>query len=454
MKKLHKGFTLIELMIVVAIIGILAALAIPNFIRFQARSKQSEVKANLKALLHRGEGRTTRSTTTYSSCIKKIGFSPERGNRYRYTVNTTVRADETCNTAEARADAAGVTSLPTDGEVLADTFKHGTGAASPLANAAKPAPIYAPVAPAGTTITVAANLVGVTPILADAERLVRRGRARRHRQRHQPGPLVRLERLFDHRGYLPACSRGNDHQFSGWRAEEYLQRRELPVSPGYATESEPHRGQHSAMGFFLSGPERHLAARATIVTLSRNDPMSRKGFTLVELMIVVAVIGVLAALAVPNYIRFQARSKQSEAKGTLKAAFTTERAYYQEHSTYSSCTKKLGFAPERGNRYRYTLNSTTRVDETCNTSENRATAAGASLPTDGDILADTFKHGTGVGITAANAIEAGAGLPPGPALRDHHRCSERPGRRGPEHRGPDWLVRRGRARGYRQRRPA
>jgi type IV pilus assembly protein PilA len=137
--------------------------------------------------------------------------------------------------------------------------------------------------------------------------------------------------------------------------------------------------------------------------------MTRKGFTLVELMIVVAVIGVLAALAVPNYIRFQARSKQSEAKGTLKAAFTTERAYYQEHSTYSSCTKKLGFAPERGNRYRYTLNSTTRVDEACGTSESRATAAGVSLPSDGDILADTFKHGTGVGITAANAI------PPAPA---------------------------------------
>src|SRR5689334_9300851 len=90
-------------------------------------------------------------------------------------------------------------------------------------------------------------------------------------------------------------------------------------------------------------------------------PMNRKAFTLVELMIVVAVIAFLAALAIPNFIRFQARAKQAEVKGNLRAAFTCERAYYQEHSTYSSCVLKIGFAPERGNRYRYTLNAVTRV---------------------------------------------------------------------------------------------
>lgn len=79
------------------------------------------------------------------------------------------------------------------------------------------------------------------------------------------------------------------------------------------------------------------------------------GFTLIELMIVVAIIGILAAIAIPNFIRFQAKSKQSEAKTNLKALYTSQKAYFGEKDKYITNYKTLGFQPEAGNRYSYGL---------------------------------------------------------------------------------------------------
>ncbi|MBW2694981.1 MAG: prepilin-type N-terminal cleavage/methylation domain-containing protein [Deltaproteobacteria bacterium] len=69
---------------------------------------------------------------------------------------------------------------------------------------------------------------------------------------------------------------------------------------------------------------------------SRISGARRGGFTLIELMIVVAIVGILSATAIPNFRRFQLRSKSSEAKMNLGAIRTAEEAVLAEFGSYIS----------------------------------------------------------------------------------------------------------------------
>jgi type IV pilus assembly protein PilA len=80
---------------------------------------------------------------------------------------------------------------------------------------------------------------------------------------------------------------------------------------------------------------------------------SSLGFTLIELMIVVAIIGILAVLAIAGFTAFQAKSKQAEAKINLGAMGSMALSYRAENNTYITDFTGLGWSPTGNTRYGY-----------------------------------------------------------------------------------------------------
>jgi prepilin-type N-terminal cleavage/methylation domain-containing protein len=67
--------------------------------------------------------------------------------------------------------------------------------------------------------------------------------------------------------------------------------------------------------------------------LQKLTKKNEKGFTLIELMIVIAIIGILAAIAIPNFISYRRRSYNSAANSDVKNAYTSAQAYFIDNPT-------------------------------------------------------------------------------------------------------------------------
>lgn len=126
---------------------------------------------------------------------------------------------------------------------------------------------------------------------------------------------------------------------------------------------------------------------------------AKKGFTLVELMVVVAIIGILSAVAIPQFSKYQSKAITTEAKLNLSALYTALESTQAEYDNYATCLNSMGYGAPSKNYYAIGFSQ-------ANTARNQAvTANGGACPnTDSHV----YSAEKGKGNPAPNVNGVGA----------------------------------------------
>jgi len=85
---------------------------------------------------------------------------------------------------------------------------------------------------------------------------------------------------------------------------------------------------------------------------------AEKGFTLIELLVVIAIIGILAAIAIPQFAAYRRRAYESDVKANLKNAATAQEAYFVDFNTYLAKILSSGEPPGYNKSLDVTMTST------------------------------------------------------------------------------------------------
>lgn len=129
--------------------------------------------------------------------------------------------------------------------------------------------------------------------------------------------------------------------------------------------------------------------------MKKSRLFNKSGFSLIELMVVVAIIGILAAIGIPQYSKFQAKTRQSEAKSSLSTLYTSEISFMGEWNLYTVDLRNIGYGAT-GTRLRYITGFVPGVACTAYTTSNGA-------PAEATTLANTYTCGANVNVATATS---------------------------------------------------
>jgi len=140
--------------------------------------------------------------------------------------------------------------------------------------------------------------------------------------------------------------------------------------------------------------------------------LSQEGFTLVELMIVVAIIGILATIAVPQYQKFEAKSRQTEVRLALGAIHTVENSFAVDHNSFSQCLGNIGYSRD-GTKFYYTVGFNNGDSNKCGPNQDKECMAyewTANLNADGTISGYTASSKCDTGTESVLYFSANLGV--------------------------------------------
>ena len=118
--------------------------------------------------------------------------------------------------------------------------------------------------------------------------------------------------------------------------------------------------------------------------------LDEKGFTLMELLIIIAIIGILSAIAIPQYSAYQQRMFSKQTKDTLQSFFLSCKAYWADNGASAECTsaavanKTYGFT--KSNKVTITENATTESDFSATAVNSDASKVTYAIDSQGTII--------------------------------------------------------------------